>query len=66
MMGISWKINSAEKLGMKKNKHGIYKLYICDYCEFLNLHVGLKIDSFFKMWKVNISITALKKSLKMV
>lgn len=29
MMGISWKIYSAEKLGIKKNKHDIYKLYIC-------------------------------------
>lgn len=66
MMGISWKIYSAEKLGIKKNKHDTCKLYICWLLWIPNLHFGLKIDSFFKMWKVSFSITSQKKSLQIV
>lgn len=58
---FSWETGHKEK-----NKHDICKLYICWLLWILNLHFGLKIDSFFKMWKVNFSITSQKKSLQIV
>lgn len=44
----------------------IQAVYMCRLLWILSLHFGLKIDSFFKMWEVNFSITSQKKSLKIV
>lgn len=55
---FSWETSSV-----KRNKHGTYKLSVC-YCEFLNLHFGLKRVCFIEMWKVSVTFSALENSWK--
>lgn len=53
---------SWETLFVKRNKHRSC-LSVC-YCEFLNLHFGLKRVCFIEIWKVSVTFSALESSSK--